>query len=250
MAVKANFSKRVRNNFAWIPNDILNNEQLSLKAKGLWIYLNSKPENWIFSSERISSQTKDGVDGVKSALRELSIAGLLKFYRQKNGHMLYVLFDEPQVENPSEGKSLSGKIPPRENPSEGKSTCISKTDLVSKKDTNSKKDITTNVVIDESSFGNKNINEAFEKFQQTFGYSMKNSTANRRAVYNFIRSKDKGVVWLDNMIKLWFASRNDRYSPRIADFSELQQKYPQLLEWGQRQHQKTLSNGIINLNEM
>lgn len=96
------------------------------------------------------------------------------------------------------------------------------------------------IVLDKSkrteseTYGNEEINQAFERFRQIFGYEMKQTQANRRAVYNFIRAKNKGADWLEKMMILWYNSRGDKFSPRISDFADLQAKQNALMEWGQR----------------
>lgn len=60
------------------PNEIINNENLSLKAVGLWSYINSKPDGWNFSAKGIASQVKDGVRAIGSGLRELEAEGYLE----------------------------------------------------------------------------------------------------------------------------------------------------------------------------
>lgn len=64
--------------------NIINNRSLSFKAKGLWMYLKDKPTGWRFSVARITSQTADGRDAIKSGLKELEQAGLLKRTKMKN----------------------------------------------------------------------------------------------------------------------------------------------------------------------
>lgn len=71
--------------WAWIPNTILQNKSLTLKAKGLWAYLNSKPDGWTFSIDRIATETADGRDAVRSAIHELESAGLLARTRRSIG---------------------------------------------------------------------------------------------------------------------------------------------------------------------
>lgn len=85
------------------PNDLLNNKNISLKTKGMFVFLQSKPENWRFSTERISKQSKDGIAAVRSALQELEEYGYLKRTPIKkvgkyNGYNYY-LFDKPSVDN-------------------------------------------------------------------------------------------------------------------------------------------------------
>lgn len=84
------------------------------------------------------------------------------------------------------------------------------------------------------SYGNEEINYFFDLFKRIFGYEMKQTQANRRAVYNFIRTKNKGSAWLEKMMILWYNSREDKFSPRISDFADLQAKQNALMEWAQR----------------
>lgn len=73
--------------FTQVPNaTITNNKGLSLKAKGLWLYLASKPSGWHFSAERISNENQDGRDSVRAGLQELERAGLLIRTTKSNGY--------------------------------------------------------------------------------------------------------------------------------------------------------------------
>jgi hypothetical protein len=40
--------KKYVRNYTQVPNDIINDKRLSLKAKGLYLFLVSKPDNWDF----------------------------------------------------------------------------------------------------------------------------------------------------------------------------------------------------------
>lgn len=95
------------------------------------------------------------------------------------------------------------------------------------------------------SYGNEEINYFFSLFARIFGYEMKQTQANRRAVYNFIRAKDKGPEWLEKIMILWYNSREDKYSPRISDFADLQSKQNALMEWGQRKSMNKKSEDYI-----
>ena len=102
---------------------------------------------------------------------------------------------------------------------------------------NKEENITNKLVIGETpteTYGNEEINYFFDLFKRIFGYEMKQTQANRRAVYNFIRAKNKGPAWLEKMMILWYNSREDKFSPRICDFADLQAKQNALMEWGQR----------------
>ena len=81
----------IKNNFGIVPNDLLNNKNLTFKAKGVYAYIQSKPATWDFSAERISLQTKEGVTSVRMALIELEEAGYLTRTQSRNnkGHLVY-----------------------------------------------------------------------------------------------------------------------------------------------------------------
>ena len=68
-----------------IPNDLLNRPDISFKAKGIWAYLQSKPDGWSFSVDRIASQAQEGKTAVSAGLRELQNEGyLIREPSQKN----------------------------------------------------------------------------------------------------------------------------------------------------------------------
>lgn len=67
----------VSSRYGTTPNEILNSKELSLKAKGMYGFLQCKPYNWNFSTERIASQIKESEKVVRSTLQELERFGLL-----------------------------------------------------------------------------------------------------------------------------------------------------------------------------
>jgi hypothetical protein len=75
----------IANNYGVTPNEILNHKELSLKAKGLFGYLQSKPNEWKFSTERIALHLKEGEKAIRSTLQELEEFGLLKRERLPKG---------------------------------------------------------------------------------------------------------------------------------------------------------------------
>jgi hypothetical protein len=74
----------VQDRFGIIPNALLNNPNISWNAKGLFGYIQSKPDNWDFAVERIQKDTKDGSTATNSGLRELENAGYLQRHKFKN----------------------------------------------------------------------------------------------------------------------------------------------------------------------
>lgn len=94
------------------PNSLLNDNNISLKAKGLFGYIQSKPENWSFSVKKIMSQVKDGEKGVRSALKELEENRYLvrKPVKNKEGKWNgydYFLFQKPFAEKAVAEKAVA-----------------------------------------------------------------------------------------------------------------------------------------------
>ena len=112
----------VKRRYATTPNDLLNDPNISLKAKGLYGYIQSKPDWWAFSSERITKDTKDWTDSIRAGLIELEEFWYLKREKTKNEKWHwdtdYILYEKPQKKQRSEPSSESpeGGNPERENP--------------------------------------------------------------------------------------------------------------------------------------
>lgn len=111
---------KIFNKYATVPNELLNNTLISLKSKGLYAYIQSKPDDWDFSAERISIQLKEGLPSIKSALKELEKYGYLFRRRYQNlkgfWEVEYILYENPSVEILTVGK------PTEENPTIGKTS--------------------------------------------------------------------------------------------------------------------------------
>ena len=118
-------------NFTLVPNSLLNEKQISFKAKGLYAYLNSKKDDWNFTIDLIAKNGKDGRDSVASGLKELEDFGFLerRRYKDDKGYfdIEYILksepfevikYDNPLKENPYE------ENPYEENPYEEKADDI------------------------------------------------------------------------------------------------------------------------------
>lgn len=91
--------------FTQVANEVLNDKNLSWKAKGLYAYLFSKPDDWDFSAHRIKMDSANGRDSVLSALKELEQKGYLERNKLGNGrveyHLKFNLSVNPSTENPT-----------------------------------------------------------------------------------------------------------------------------------------------------
>ena len=58
-------------NFTVMSNHHFKNKDLSLKAKGLLALMLSLPEDWNYNIRGLASLSRDGIDSVRSAIKEL-----------------------------------------------------------------------------------------------------------------------------------------------------------------------------------
>ena len=107
----------IKNKYGITPNELLNNKKISSRAKGLFAYIQSKPDGWDFSTERIASQLKEGIKAVRSTLQELEKYGYLvrKLHRKENGDWRgyeYILYAEvPKGRPPQKGRTRMAMTP-------------------------------------------------------------------------------------------------------------------------------------------
>lgn len=110
----------VKNRFWITPNEVLTHKELSWKAKGIYWYIQSKPETWEFAVSRISKDTADGEKATISGIKELENAGFLERRRFQNElwhwEIEYILYETPVAYNRQEDQNPPAENPPAENP--------------------------------------------------------------------------------------------------------------------------------------
>jgi hypothetical protein len=108
------------NNFTIIPNSLLKDKRLSLKAKGLLCQLLSFPESWDYSISGLSQVTGEGKTSIRSALDCLDKAGYVerKFIREESGKFLKQEWTIYEMSKLDTNLPESG-FPPADNPSPG-----------------------------------------------------------------------------------------------------------------------------------
>lgn len=111
-------TKKMTVPFTQVANSIINDPNISFKAKGIYAYIYSKPDGWDFAVRRIAQETAESRDAIESGIKELEDAGYLKREKQPTGRIIYMVLypPEPSTENPT----LVTVEPSTENPKVGK----------------------------------------------------------------------------------------------------------------------------------
>jgi hypothetical protein len=108
--------------YARIDNKTINDRRLSLKARGLLVYLLSKPPRWHVVFEVLVSEFPDGRYAIRTALNELQKYGYAKLVRPRNDRgritgSVWMIYERPTTEMPV--FPLSVKSDSRKNPVTG-----------------------------------------------------------------------------------------------------------------------------------
>lgn len=148
--------------FTQIANEILYRKDLSLKAKGMYAYLFSKPDDWNFAGDRIVRECKEGRKVVFSALKELEDAKLLVRKKHPDGRMEYYIQYSSQMSQMgnrvSEPLALYGTLPKWH---------VGKRGSISNKEIDSNKDKESN--IDFPEWLNKEVWKEWEEHRKEKG---------------------------------------------------------------------------------
>lgn len=126
---------KIQKDFTVLYNGVLENPNLSFKAKGLWAYCMSRPDNWQFHVNHLATVSKDGVDAIYSALKELEQAGLVQKQQSNEGGKFgpvdYIIYPYPE-----EIKIILPQrdFPETEDP-QTENPALTRTDLITRTDT-------------------------------------------------------------------------------------------------------------------
>ena len=102
-----------KGNFTTIHNKLITDNSISLKAKGIMLYMLSKPAGWNYNPKDIANNSKDGLDSVYSGLKELIEAKYISRRKNKDGTVDYFVFEDNSENDITDYSNLN---PNRENP--------------------------------------------------------------------------------------------------------------------------------------
>ena len=122
-----------------VNNHILRDNTLSWRARGLFVYILSKPTTWKVYTKDLINQATEGRDAMRKAMAELIKAGYIEKHQINQngtfGNVIYKVYQIPLTEKPLTEKPLT------ENQSTYKVKNKSNTELINKKEISKEKRI-------------------------------------------------------------------------------------------------------------
>jgi len=96
---------RPQSNFTILANEILRDNRLSFRARGILVSVLSRPDNWRTSADSLANESIEGRGAILTALKELETFGYLERTKHQNelGHWVSdsLIFDKPQYGKPT-----------------------------------------------------------------------------------------------------------------------------------------------------
>lgn len=224
----------IKNRYGIAPNNLLNDESISLKAKGLFVFIQSKPDGWKFSIERIAKQNKDGEKSIRAGIRELEKYGYLQRNPIKIGNKWdgyeYILDDAP-------AKMSSAQNARTQNARTQKGNTLSKKEY-------SKKDIVKkNIDLQTEVCGNvvNKLLEPFYKLNPTFNYGNKTQ---RKAIEVLVEKigEEKTRRAIEYAVSV---QGENKFAPVITTPLQLKNKFAELMVYWKKQNGN--GGGVIKI---
>ena len=123
------------NNFTMAQNDLIQDDRLSLEARGLMMYILSLPDDWAFSVKGLANQCKVSEATVNRLVNELKTCGYIVINKKQNKRGQFGAYEWDIIENAETVKNRTsentelGKNRTSESPSLGKSGDIQSTNI-------------------------------------------------------------------------------------------------------------------------
>jgi hypothetical protein len=102
---------RPQSNFTILSNEVLRDNRLSFRARGILVSVLSRPDNWRTSADSLANESLEGRGAILTALKELEVLGYLERNKYQNelGHWVSdsLIFDKPKYGKPTSAEPTS-----------------------------------------------------------------------------------------------------------------------------------------------
>lgn len=224
--------------FTQVANVVLNDKDLSMKAKGIFAYMFSKPDGWQFSAERISMDTTDNRTSILSGIKELKENGYLECRKLGNGRVQYYL---KYSQNPESENLTLDADPKSENPTMRKPH-NAKIEPISNIVINNNKDKESNIIAETSSAEIVALIDLFREWNIVAKDWYRNKTERNACKWLL---EEFGLEKSKEMIKYLPTINAIPYAPITTSPSELKRNYTKLKAFGEKQRSKLKTREFI-----
>jgi|GEM_PF-6673431 len=203
----SNTLRKPKNPYGSSPRKLLEDKNISLKAKGIYAFMECKIDGWNFTASSMASQLKESRKTILVAMQELKANGWLTYHKNRDGSGVYVLIGNyvtsPQPENDS---MLLQSHSPKS--TRCKNDTVPKTDCINKKDYSNKNNL--------SNKNNKHIQRQLNEIENF----KPNATSLER-----LKMVDGCESLNDKELELLVSDFKDRMKERKSDWKDIQAQF-------------------------
>ncbi len=113
-------SARRPQSYTIVDNDVIGDDRLSLRTRGLLVWILSKPDGWAVTADALAEHHREGQSAIKTALRELESAGYLVRVKSRqravSGRLVWVwettVYDRPHNVSVSSDPTANVQVAP------------------------------------------------------------------------------------------------------------------------------------------
>jgi hypothetical protein len=203
----SNTLRKPKNPYGSSPRKLLEDKNISLKAKGLYAFMECKIDGWNFTASSMASQLKESRKTILVAMQELKANSWLTYHKNRDGSGVYELIGNyvtsPQPENDT---MLLQSHSPKS--TRCKNDTVSKTDCINKKDYSNKNNL--------SNKNNKHIQRRLNEIENF----KPNATSLER-----LKMVDGCESLNDKELELLVSDFKDRMKERKSDWKDIQAQF-------------------------
>ena len=209
--MEQNFKNKTQKGFTLVLNTAIEDKEISWKAKGILVYLLSKPDSWRFYETQIKEMSTDGLRSVKTGIQELIQAG-------------YLLREQLHNEKGFAGykyEVVAERVVTKRNNTKG---------ATSNTNNSNTNNISTNVDKPQA-YGNENINNLLQVFQDE--YKVKPPPRDRQYASNLIKAYGSQMDLVGLAKAIIQAGKTDEYAPQITSAKDMYYKMGKISKYVQ-----------------
>lgn len=136
----SNTLRKPKNPYGSSPRKLLEDKNISLKAKGIYAFMECKIDGWNFTASSMASQLKESRKTILVAMQELKANGWLTYHKNRDGSGVYELIGNYVTSlQPENNTMLLQSHSPKS--TRCKNHTVSKTDCINKKDYSNKNNL-------------------------------------------------------------------------------------------------------------
>ena len=203
----SNTLRKPKNPYGSSPRKLLEDKNISLKAKGIYAFMECKINGWNFTASSMASQLKESRKTILVAMQELKANGWLTYHKNRDGSGVYELIGNyvtsPQPENDT---MLFQSHSPKS--TRCKKDTVSKTDCINKKDYSNKNNL--------SNKNNKHIQRRLNEIENF----KPNATSLER-----LKMVDGCESLNDKELELLVSDFKDRMKERKSEWKDIQAQF-------------------------